>query len=158
VLLVIISLFLPFAHAMDESPTGAGGAGAGVTYLTAQTGFLCGICRIILRLVGNLVQHERPHANTGHRSRANKRARPDPAAGSSSAADASFSPADDEGPRPTHDEFGRALLGSEYLRNSKCELCNQDGHLIDCDYGNLAFHLSCVDLHVAPTVHFFCRS
>ncbi len=32
---------LPSANAVDESPTGAGDGGAGVTYLAAQAGFLC---------------------------------------------------------------------------------------------------------------------
>jgi hypothetical protein len=78
-LLVIISLLLPSANAMDKSPTGAGDARAGITYLAAQAGFLCGICRAMFTSVGNLVPLL----------------------------------AHDKGPRPTHDEFGRALLGLE---------------------------------------------
>ncbi len=82
----------------------------------SQGGFLCAICRAILTSADDLVQHERPAANTGHRSRANKRARLATAtgssstAGSSSAAGSSFTTADED-PQPTHDAFSRALLG-----------------------------------------------
>ena len=135
---------------MDESAS----AGGGFTSPVAQSGFICTICSGIFSSAATLIQHERSHANTGHRSRANKRNRLSTTGPVSSTAAAPLAPE----PRPTHDELGRALLGLEYERNLVCEVCDRGGTLIDCDYCNLAYHSRCADLSEAPSGFFFCPS
>ena len=144
---------LPGVSAMDGAGATASESGSanGPSLWSTAGAFVCYICRHACQTNVTLRQHVRSHVNVGHRSRVRKRQkeahRDDPDI---------VEPGGGTGPRPTHDQQGRLLLGTEFVRNDYCEECKTGGSLVECDYCNLAYHFTCAGLTAVPDGNFFC--
>jgi hypothetical protein len=133
--LCVFMVFLSPAASMEtdgaaETPPEIGlMSAAGTTALA----FVCRVCSACFASATAVSNHMRIHSEHASKASALKRRRTLP---DGQGVEHMGEPDDGAGevPRPTHDAEGRALLHPAYLHNKTCEICDNGGFVLVCDY------------------------